>query len=158
MKKKYDDQWRSFINRVPQGQDQGNKLRIYNKFKDLFQMEKYLRAIPDRRTRIEICKLRISAHNLMVERMRYSRPKPKLDDRLCKFCQCADTEFHFIFQCCNNATLRTEMFSDILQIFPQFHLLPPTAQFIRLMECSDVELMKIFGKFVVSSVHKRNES
>ncbi len=66
IKRKYVDQWFAFINRTPVNQNQGNKLRIYNKFKNSFQLEHYLKIINDRRTRVEICKLRISAHTLII--------------------------------------------------------------------------------------------
>ncbi len=70
----YVKTWSETINRNPSvqgnGNVQGNKLQIYNKFKSDFIMEHYLKSITDKHVRSEICKLRISAHDLMIERLR----------------------------------------------------------------------------------------
>ncbi len=152
----YVKTWTDIINRKPTSPGNGNKLRIYNKFKSDFVMEHYLRCIMDKHTRSELCKLRISAHNLMVERLRYMPNKPDVDKRFCKFCPTqADTEFHFLLECTKNKEDRQIMIEKIQDIFPQFDTLSDNVKFIKLMQCNDSEVALIVGQFVKSSVSGR---
>ncbi len=41
-------------------------------------------------------KLRISAHDLLIERGRYRQPKLQVQDRLCTSCKAIDDEVHFV--------------------------------------------------------------
>ena len=50
---------------------EGNKLRTYRLFKTAVREEKYLKIITNRNIRQNICKLRISSHNLPIEKGRY---------------------------------------------------------------------------------------
>ena len=46
-----------------------------------------------------ITKLRISAHNLMIETGRYKRPnKVPLENRVCDLCGTIENEIHFVMQ------------------------------------------------------------
>ena len=77
-----------------------SKLRTYCVFKQSFQMENYVMLL-SRSSRIPFCKLRISAHMLMIEKGRYLSPKVNSEDRLCKLCDRneVEDEFHFIMKC-----------------------------------------------------------
>ena len=84
-------------------------------------MEHYLKCIVDKHTRGEISKLRISAHDLMIERLRYVPNKPDADKRYCKYCPALpDTEFHFLLECDKHKDHRKIMLDKVQDIFPQF--------------------------------------
>ena len=122
----------------------------------MFECEKYLKFIKDKYVRSELCKLCISAHNLMVERGRYIRPKPDISKRVCIFCKdLVDTEYHFIFECLCNVQERDILFQKVLDIYPQFKDIPERLQFIKLIECSNYDITILFAKFVVCSVNRR---
>ena len=62
------------------------KLDTYLSLKQSFCMEPYL-SLGNFHHRRAICKIRISAHNLMIESGRYHKPKPlPREDRLCRKC------------------------------------------------------------------------
>ena len=58
--------------------------RTYKLFKRKFEFENYLDILPDRKQRKALTAFRISAHNLKIERGRYS--EQRLEDRLCNIC------------------------------------------------------------------------
>ncbi len=159
----YVKTWYETINRKPSAQRngniQGNKLRIYNKFKSDFKIEHYLKCVGDKHTRSEICKLRISAHDPMIERLRYVPNKPDADKRYCKYCPALpDTEFHFLLECDKHKDHRKIMLDKVQDIFPQFDSLQDGSKFIKLMQCDDSEMALIVGQFIKDSVKDRKAS
>ena len=121
-------------------------------------MEYYLKSITEKQIRSEICKLRISAHDLMVERLRYVPEKPEADKRFCKFCPTLpDTEFHFMMECSNNQTCRQELLIKVHDIYPQFSLLQDNEKFVKLMQCSDSEIALLVGRFIVEIIRGRKD-
>ena len=63
------------------------KLRTYSKFKSKFEMENYLLVLKNRNERRNLTRLRISAHNLNIEKGRHKRPvKIPVDGRICELC------------------------------------------------------------------------
>ena len=74
----YAELWENTINNE-------RKLRTYCKFKSNFEQEDYL-SIRNRNKRKFITRLRISAHTLAIEKLRYSRPTIPADKRYCPTC------------------------------------------------------------------------
>ena len=78
-----------------------SKLRTYITFKKDFEMEPYLHVdnTPTKWRKL-FCSLRVSCHDLEIERGRYQKkPKPP-EERICKICKMeAETEEHFIMSC-----------------------------------------------------------
>ena len=78
--------WLDKVNQVRLGPDgiNHNKLRTYMTFKASFTIEPYLTMVRNRNQRQFLTRLRVSASNLDIERLRYSNvPVTK---RTCKFC------------------------------------------------------------------------
>ena len=75
---------------------QKGKICTYFTFKEHFIREKYT-FLNDFKVWEAICKIRISAHPLMIEVDRYR----KLGNRLCKLCitQRIEDEYHFLIDC-----------------------------------------------------------
>ena len=93
----YTRLWAKFIN--GDGRD-SNKLRTYCTFKNPnFRREKYLDLSIPIYKRKNFSKLRISAHDLQIEKGRYN--KTPLERRLCNFCTHAvvEDEVHFMLEC-----------------------------------------------------------
>ena len=98
------------------------KLDYYFSFKKTFAFEKYLDTTP-RNTRMYITRLRTSSHNLPVETLRYSKKKPKREDRKCNICNLNElgNENHFLLRCGNSelVNIRKNFLANIRSEFPQ---------------------------------------
>ena len=101
----YSTLWTSHINLSQP------KLRTYCQFKRSFHMENYV-SLFNRSSRSSLCKLRISAHQLMIEKGRYVSPKIPVDKRLCTLCDLGEIEdeYHFMMKCKLYDHLRKELF------------------------------------------------
>jgi hypothetical protein len=74
-------------------------------------VESYL-SISNFEYRKLITKLRISEHNLLIEKGRHLNiPR---DQRVCSHCKCIDDEKHFLLHCMINSELRSSSFVNIL--------------------------------------------
>ena len=95
-----------------------NKLRTYCLFKTSFCQENYVHLL-NRNQRSVFCKLRISAHSLMIEKGRYSYPKIPSENRICTKCDLQETEdeFHFIMKCKAYDNLRKILLYHIKDIY-----------------------------------------
>ena len=75
-----------------------SKLRTYALVKTEIGMEKYLVELKNVQTRIKYTKFRLSNHNLMIEKGRYTGMKAH--ERICPFCTNAvEEELHFLLDC-----------------------------------------------------------
>ena len=96
------------------------KLDFYNKLKTKFCFEEYLH-LTNHKYRNALTRLRISAHNLYIERGRYLRPPVSREDRVCIFCKVnlnthsVDSELHAI----NDCPLYKNARYDLLQSYSQ---------------------------------------
>lgn len=84
-----------------------SKLKFYDTIVKEYQLEPYLLSTNNRKHRQAMSKLRISAHDLDVERGRY-RNVPR-EQRLCKICNVVEDEIHFLDNC--------QIYTDIRQKF-----------------------------------------
>ena len=58
----------------------------------------------------------------MVEKGRHAKPKIDINKRYCQFCKndMVENEYHFIFECTLYKDYRTELFNNIVEIYPNF--------------------------------------
>ena len=71
---------------VLRNQVHDNKLNTFSKIYSNFSLQKYLSfGLPKAKTK-ELSKLRVSAHELLIERGRYFRPQVPREKRLCTTC------------------------------------------------------------------------
>ena len=87
------------------------KLTFYSSIKHSFNREGYL-DLTNKDTRFNLTRLRISAHNLEIERGRYSNSAR--DERLCKGCliigiSSVDDEDHLLYDCTPHGGLRANL-------------------------------------------------
>ena len=103
LKSSFDLFYLSEINQVKLGDDllDHNKLRFYKQLKGSFKVEPYIENICNRLQRSWLSRYRVSAHNLHIEKGRYTSPVTPLKNRICLFCDSKeiDTEEHFVVNC-----------------------------------------------------------
>ena len=89
LKSKFDRFWLDKIKTPKIGTDglDHNKLRTYKNLKASFTREPYLDLIRNRNQRSFITRLRVSSHNLAIERGRYTRPVTPIEQRICTYCK-----------------------------------------------------------------------
>ena len=74
-----------------------NKLHSYSKIYDSFCLQSYLSfGLPKSLTK-ELTKIRISAHDLLIDHGRYFRPRIPREQRICVQCNQVEDEYHFSF-------------------------------------------------------------
>ena len=75
-----------------------------SKIKTSYEPERYLNVIKNAKLKQALCKLRVSNHDLMIERGRYHKPKLPREQRLCPFCRNignkkVEDKMHFLCDC-----------------------------------------------------------
>ena len=75
------------------------KLNTYSKIYKNFTCQTYLSFGLSKTVTKELSKLRISAHDLMIERGRYFRPVIPRNQRVCLNCEQVEDEIHFMLFC-----------------------------------------------------------
>ena len=94
----FSAKWEEGLNNSP-------KLEFYKTLKGSFGFENYLSVINDDKQRNALTRLRISAHNLHIERGRYARPPLPRDNRFCLYCKITqnqlvvEDELHVLNDC-----------------------------------------------------------
>ena len=93
---------------------QSNKLRVYRTFKTEYKYESYLDHIINTKHRINLTRLRISNHNLEIEKGRHRKPYVEPQDRTCPVCKKeVEDEIHFLLRCSYYSNLRESFFQSL---------------------------------------------
>ena len=94
---------------------EGSKLRTFGKLKTDIGMTKYLTLITHIDSRIALCKIRLSNHDLMIEKGRHRGINRT--ERFCPFCpKSVESEEHFLLQCKTFSILRNKLLSGVRTI------------------------------------------
>ena len=103
--------------------------------------------------RIQLCKVRLSNHELMIEKGRHQRLK--INQRNCPFCpkNLLEDEFHFLFVCGTFSFLREVMFSQTKHYFPGFENFPNEQKLKILL--SDENLVNHSGNYLQKALELR---
>ena len=97
-----------------------SKMRTYILYKNNFCYEKYLDILATE-LRKPLTQFRISAHNLEIERGRYTRPVTPVNQRICRRCNAStDSELHFLFECGLFTSQREQLFINLTENCPLF--------------------------------------
>ena len=105
----YDRYWLEEINHSP-------KAISYAIFMTTIYLEKYLILVKNTKHRIALSRLRLSNHNLMIEKGRHVRPRMERNERKCFLCKDEiEDEKHFITKCPLYAQERTLLFQNCCQ-------------------------------------------
>ena len=99
-----------------------NKLKTYSSFKSHFGLEPYIELVRNRNQRCHLSRLRVSAHRLGCEIMRYRRPPVPRHLRYCEYCPVEgseprplDDECHALTGCTVGAEARVGLYSSFAE-------------------------------------------
>ena len=88
------------------------KMRTYRLLKQNWGLEDYLLMTPNIKDRIAMTKLRLSNHNLSIEKGRHN--DLHLSERTCPFCpEQIENELHFVVSCPTYKNLRKRLIDDV---------------------------------------------
>ena len=142
-----------------------SKLRTYAKLKTSIGMEKYLDLIVNTDERAAISKIRLSNHDLMIEKGRHQKPTLKKELRFCPFCKNeVETEQHFILKCNTFNPIRTHFMMEIGRISPRFKHMDEHEKFVYLL--TNENTVHVVGNYLhralqsrrfLTQYHKNNE-
>ena len=96
---------KEFVKHWKASKEQSPKLEFYNLIKTEFGTEEYLSLIENPSHRASVTRLRISSHNLYIERGRYETPLVPREDRWCAYCytttnqKLVESESHVLLHC-----------------------------------------------------------
>ena len=142
-----------FLNKIDQ-YDESSKFLLYKKLKPSLEGEFYLKS-SNFSIRNTFTKLRISDHNLEIERGRYF--KIPRQERLCKVCNDIEDEAHFILKCKTNEKLRESLFISLQQENNHFHLMSSEQKLVHLLNPTNFKHIRMFGFFLKQSLELRAE-
>ena len=112
LKNMFVNHWKTSINTSP-------KLELYRQVKSDFLAEPYLSQITTLAHRASVTRMRISAHNLYIERGRYARPPIPRESRWCVYCffhkkeKIVEDEAHALLNCPLYQNLKTRFFGSM---------------------------------------------
>jgi hypothetical protein len=156
------DGWKKqLFNDVRRNDVEGNKLRNYRRFKSNFGTADYLKICDSYIFRSNICKLRISCHNLLIERGRYFPKKDRLEvsKRICIYCNSnnIEDEQHFLLECNYYDEERQAFYKTLISNYQDFSALNSTEKFNFIMCNADKKILWALGHFVTICFKKRNK-
>ena len=127
VKGKFERFWLDKIKstRVDTDGEEHNKLLTYSSFKCHFGIEPYVLLVQNRNQRCALSRLRVSAHRLGCELLRYRRPPVPRDQRYCVYCppehlaggqsvRPVDNELHCLTECVVGQDFRPTLYSSII--------------------------------------------
>ena len=116
VRRKFIESWKCEPNEL----DKNAILRMYKLIKTDFSMEPYLNLIKEAKDRRSLTKLRLSSHNLEIERGRHTKPVTPVVERLCIVRGVVDDELHFVTSCKKHTTERERLYSYVDSHVPNF--------------------------------------
>ena len=99
--------------------------------------------------------MRISAHDLEIERGRWTNPITPVENRLCPYCNLVEDEIHFLFQCELYTNDRVAFFNKVNQYTPGFLDLEQPDKFLFLFTNENSNILTWLGKFIYDSFINR---
>ena len=128
------------------------KLRQYQLFKSTLKIEPYLTCIRDVHDRINLCKLRVSCHNLQIEKGRHYHPPIPVDQRICSLCKSNTTstvedEKHFLLHCPIYQSAHKSLFDFIKTIHRHFLYLSSDDKFHWIMTTENPQILIKLAKY-----------
>ena len=120
-----------------------SKLEYYSQFKTEFKLEKYVECISNDMLRSQLAALRLSAHNLEIERGRHL-DVPR-ENRKCRLCSMGmvESEYHFILVC--------PLYSELRRAFLTRSAWPSVAKFINIMSSDSTRFLIKLARFIKSA-------
>ena len=117
---------------------QGSKLRTYAKIKLEQGYESYLSLMKNIEKRTAVTKIRLSNHDLMIERGRHQRLD--INQRNCPLCpeNALEDELHLLLTCNTFSSFRKDLFRVAKHFIPRFETLSKEEQLKKLLSSDNV--------------------
>ena len=118
--------------------------------------EHYLANVNNFDQRENITKLRISVHQLNIERGRYTGLPPEL--RLCSQCHLKEVEdeLHFLLVCPKYNNERLQLVESVSKINSNFSLMTPAEKLMWILNNESKEVLCLLGKFIFKNGKRTN--
>ena len=131
-------------------------LRTYNTFSSYPKRATYVSYLTDTKLISAIARLRLSSHNLEIERGRHTRPKTPVASRICRRCQTnqVDNEIHFLMQCNLLELDRKDLLSEAEKYITNFNTLSETEQFTCIMRSENHTIINALAKYTYACFEK----
>jgi len=110
-----------------------SKLRTYARLKTEIGIENYLSNVENIADRTALTKIRLSNHELMIEKGRHQGLEE--NQRICPTCQNGiETEQHFLLECVTFRAHREQLMGEIANISPTFSEMNENDKFVHLLK------------------------
>ena len=147
----YDNTWKIEILKSP-------KAESYFIHKTQPKFEVYFQVIKNNKHRRALTRLRLSCHQLMIEKGRHQKPYIERTLRKCKLCENKiEDEAHFLIDCPLYEKEREPLENLCIVQAPNFVNLTTTQKFIFIMSNENPKLLMLLGKFVSNSFKLHDE-
>ena len=126
-----------------------SSLLLYREMKTIFELSDYLMSISNVKYRNIISKLRLSAHNLAIERGRHQNVERRL--RKCIYCDVneIEDEFHFVIVCPKYTYLRNKYINKY------YTNRPSMLKFVQLLNSTNVKTLNNLAIFCIKAFKVR---
>ena len=136
------------------------KLDFYRQIKRDFRIEPHILYVQNKNVQQALTRLRVSSHNLLIERGRHSRPICPRGERICKFCSLneIDDVMHFVSNCTFHDS---ECISLIENVYLMIQLDYKSVSSIYLkahVNSKNKNVLRALGCFVYTGFKKRDEN
>ena len=113
--------------------------------------------MPFPKFRFLIAKFRTSAHDLEIERGRYTKPKTPVTDRVCKMCDLfvTEDEYHFLMICPHYQKERDESNNVYREEIGEESAESDQEKFIKIVSSKSYNMQLSLGSFLYNSIKKR---
>ena len=154
IKKEFKYKYTNLLENKINNLEENNKLYLFKQVKLSLDEEFYL-TNEDLNIRQCFTKLRISDHNLEIERGRYY--KIPRQERLCKICNVIENEEHFVLHCKINKKIRDDLFKTLENENEKFKNMDNDKKLVYLLNPTSYKHVKIIGSYLKRSLELRTE-
>ena len=144
-----------------------NKLHTYSSFKCHFGIEPYVSLVRNRNQRCHLSRLRVSAHRLGCEILRYQRPPIPRDQRYCVYCppeskpgglsvRPVDNELHCLTECVIGQENRPDLYACITSSNASFNSMCSEDKFKVLVCPTNSTNCKLVSRFLDNQFRDRD--
>ena len=132
-----------------------NKLIFFSKFFDMNKRPEYVDKLKNRIDRSMICKIRISAHELAIEKGRYTNV-PR-DNRFCNACNVnlIEDEEHFLLHCTAYTETRNKLLKELEPNIKNLHSMDTNAKLHMLLNNSSIKTLILSSSFILDCLNIR---
>lgn len=133
-----------------------SKLKFYQNIYSNHKRSSYVDLLRQKSERSTLCKIRLSAHNLEIEKGRHlSIP---VNERICKICNSGDIEdeLHFLFNCNKYSSARTDYKMKVASILNRDHNLLSNDFLKQCLNSNSFYILKVTCNYINNCLSIRN--